>query len=107
VTNPPQVSNGEFLPNGKVQVNVSGRRLLTGEFELFGLTDSFRPKHAPSLINPETLKISRNADIKGFAALSDDIGMQLECVYSLTRSNGRGEGICADNQRNTYRIVLE
>jgi hypothetical protein len=107
VTNPPQVSNGEFLPNGKVQVNVSGRRLLTGEFELFGLTDSFRPKHAPSLINPETLKISRNSDTKGFAALSDDIGMQLECVYSLTRSNGRGEGICADNQRNTYRIVLE
>ena len=106
VSDPPQVFKGEFLPSGKVQV-VLGRRLLTGDFELVGLTDPITPKHGPSLIKPETFKVSPNSDAKGFAALSDDTGMQLECVYSLTRSNGRGDGTCADNQRNTYRIIFD
>jgi hypothetical protein len=105
VSDPPQVFKAEFFPGGKVQV-VLGRRILIGDFELFSLTDSIKSKQ-PSLINPDTLKVSPNADAKGFAGLSDETGMQLECIYSLTQSNGRGAGTCADNQRNSYRIVFD
>jgi PDZ domain len=107
VSNPPQIFNGEFLPTGKAQVTLSGRRLLTGDFELFGIADSIKAKYKPALVNPDNLKLSIGADAKGFAALNDGSGTQLECVYSLTKATGRGEGTCADNQRNTYRIVFD
>jgi hypothetical protein len=107
VTNPPQAFSADFLPTGKAQVILSGRRLLTGDFELFGLADSIKAKYNAALINPDGLKPSVGADAKGFAAFSDGSGTQLECVYALTRSTGRGEGTCADNQRNTYRIVFD
>jgi Zn-dependent protease with chaperone function len=107
VSNPPQAFSAEFLPTGKVQVILSGRRLLTGDFELFGPAESIKAKYKAALINPDGLKLSPGADTKGFAALSDGSGTQLECVYSLTRATGRGEGTCADNQRNTYRLVFD
>jgi Peptidase family M48 len=107
VTNPPQAFSAEFLPTGKAQVILSGRRLLTGDFELFGLADSVKAKYNPALINPDSLKPSVGADSIGFAALTDGSGTQLECIYSLKRATGRGEGSCADNQRNTYRIVFD
>ena len=106
VSNPPQTFNGEFLPTGKAQV-ILGRRRLTGDFELFGMSDSIKTKYAPSLIDVDSLKPSRNANAKGFVVLSDDSGTQLECVYALNKSTGRGDGTCADNQRNTYRIVFD
>jgi hypothetical protein len=45
--------------------------------------------------------------MKGFAALSDGAGMQIECAYSLTKETGRGQGMCADNLGKTYRIVFD
>jgi Peptidase family M48 len=107
VSNPPQAFSGEFLPSGKAQVILSGRRLLTGDFELFGIADSITAKYKPALVNPDNLKLSIRADAKGFAALNDGSGTQLECVYSITKATGLGEGTCADNQRNTYRIVFD
>jgi beta-barrel assembly-enhancing protease len=107
VTNPPQTFSAEFLETGKAQVILSGRRLLTGDFELIGLEESIKAKYQPRLINPDTIKPSAGTDSKGFAALSDGAGTQLECVYSLTKSTGRGQGSCADNQRNVYRIVFD
>lgn len=107
VSNPPQTFNGEFLPTGKAQVILSGRRLLTGDFELFGISESVRAKYKPALVNPDNLKIPRGSDVKGFAALSDGVGTELECVYSLNNATTRGEGTCADNQNNTYRIIFD
>jgi hypothetical protein len=107
VSNPPQTFNGEFLPSGKAQVVLSGRRLLTGDFDLIPITESIQAKYKPALIKLDSLKPVSGADAKGFAALSDGTGMQLECAYSLTKATGRGEGVCADNQRNTYRIVFD
>jgi hypothetical protein len=101
VSNPPQIFSGEFLPTGKAQVILSGRRLLTGDFELFHIGDSIKAKYKPALVNPDVLKPSAGADAKGFAALNDGGSTHLECVYSLTKATGRSEGICADNQRNS------
>jgi hypothetical protein len=53
------------------------------------------------------LRAVAGADAKGFAALSDGAGMQMECAYSLTKNTGRGQGLCADNQGNSYRIVFD
>jgi Zn-dependent protease with chaperone function len=107
VSSPPQTFNGEFLPSGKAQVVLSGRRLLTGDFELFELGQSVKAKYNASLVNPDNVKPIAGADAKGFAALSDNGGTQLECAYSFSRSTGRGEGTCADNRRNTYRLVFD
>jgi hypothetical protein len=107
VTIPPQTFSAEFSETGKAQVILSGRRLLTGDFELIGLEESIKGKYKPSLINTDSMKPSPGADAKGFVALSDGRGTQLECVYSLIRSTGRGEGTCADNQRNTYSLVFD
>jgi hypothetical protein len=106
VTNPPQTFSAEFF-DGKAEIILSGRRRLTGEFELFTLGESIKAKYKPGLINPDSMKLSPGADAKGFAALSDGAGSQLECVYSLIRATGRGEGTCADNQRNTYSLVFD
>jgi len=107
VSNPPQTFSAEFLETGKAQVILSGRRLLTGDFELFGIGESIKAKYSANLVNPDSLKPLAGADAKGFAALSDGGGTQLECAYSFSRSTGRGEGTCADNQRNTYRLVFD
>jgi hypothetical protein len=107
VSNPPQTFNGEFLSSGKAQVVLSGRRLLTGDFELLPITESIQAKYKPALIKLDGLKPTAGADAKGFAALSDGAGMQIECAYSLTKDTGHGQGICGDNQGNTYRIVFD
>jgi hypothetical protein len=107
VSNPPQAFSAEFLPSGKARIVLSGRRLLIGDFELFSITESITAKYKPSLINPDRLKPTAGSDAKGFAVLSDGSGTQLECAYSLIRTMGRGEGVCADNQRNEYRIVFD
>jgi hypothetical protein len=56
VSNPPQIFNGEFWRRVKAQVILSGRRLLTGDFELFGIADSITAKYKPALVNPDNLK---------------------------------------------------
>jgi len=107
VTNPPQTFSAEFLETGKAQVILSGRRLLTGTFELFGLEESIKAKSGATLINHDSVKPVAGAETKAFAVLSDGSGTQLECAYSFSRSRGRGEGTCADNQRNTYKIIFD
>jgi hypothetical protein len=77
VSNPPQTFNGEFLSSGKAQVVLSGRRLLTGDFDLIPITESIQAKYKPTLIKLDGLKPIAGADMKGFAALSDGAGMQM------------------------------
>lgn len=82
VSLPPQTFNGEFLPTGKARVVLSGKRLLTGDFELLGAIELIKEKYEPRLIrNPDSLKSPRGANTKGFAALSDGTGTELECLY--------------------------
>jgi Peptidase family M48 len=107
VSNPPQTFSGEFLSNGKAQIVLSGRRLLTGDFDLVPITESIQSKYKPTLIKVDGVQPISGADAKGFAALSDGTGVQMECAYSLTKDTGRGQGMCADNQGNTYRIVFD
>lgn len=107
VSNPPQAFSAEFLSSGKALVVLSSRRLLTGDFELFELDKPIQAKYSAKLVNPDNVKPISRADAKGFAALSDNSGTELECVYSFARATGRGEGTCADNQRNTYRLVFD
>jgi hypothetical protein len=107
VSNPPQTFRGSFTPDGKAEVTLAGNRTLSGTFESFPVSESIRARFKPVLVNPDGLKISRGTDLKGFAVLSDGTGTELECVYSLNNATGRGEGTCADNQRNTYRIVFD
>jgi hypothetical protein len=64
-------------------------------------------KYKPALIKLDGLKPTPGADTKGFAVLTDNAGMQMECAYSLTKDTGRGQGVCADNQGNTYRIMFD
>ncbi|HEY2921337.1 MAG TPA: hypothetical protein VGK77_20320 [Candidatus Binatia bacterium] len=49
----------------------------------------------------------RFRDLAKIRCLSDGAGMQMECAYSLTKDTGRGQGMCADNQSNNYRIVFD
>jgi len=107
VSNPPQTFRGSFTPDGKAEVTLAGNRTLSGKFESFPASESIRARYKPVLVNPDSVKISRGTDLKGFAVLSDGIGTELECVYSLNNATGHGEGTCADNQRNTYRIVFD
>ena len=107
VSLPPQTFNGEFLPTGKARVVLSGKRLLTGDFELLGAIELIKEKYEPRLIrNPDSLKSPRGANTKGFAALSDGTGTELS-AYMINKAAGRGDGTCADNQHNTYRIVCD
>jgi hypothetical protein len=106
VSSPPQAFGAEFFDDtGKATVILSGRRLINGDFELFGMSESIASKYKAQLIRPDALKPFAGADAKGFARFSD-LGLQLECVYALTRATGRGEGVCADNEGNTYQIVF-
>ena len=105
VSNPPQTFSAEFFEDGKASAVLNGRRLLTGNYALFELSESISAKYSAKLIKPDTLKLFSGADTKGFAALSD-VDLEIECVYGLTRSTGRGDGTCADNQGNTYRIAF-
>jgi hypothetical protein len=107
VTNPPQTFSAEFLDTGHASVVLSGRRRLTGQFETFGINDSIATKYNARLIEPDTVKPGSGGDAKGFAFFSDTAGWDMECAFSLTRATGRGRGICADNQSNTYQIVFE
>jgi beta-barrel assembly-enhancing protease len=107
VSNPPQTYSAEFLETGEASVVLSGRRRLTGEFELFGMSDVVTTKYKPRLTNPDSIKPGPGSDTKGFATFSDGTGTELECSYSLTRATGRGQGMCADNQSNTYRIIFD
>lgn len=107
VTTPPQVFSGEFLQDGRAQVVLSGRRLLTGNFELFRASESVQAKYKFTFVTPASLNANIDGDATGFAALSDGSGTRLECLYMLTTATGRGEGVCGDNQKNTYRIVFD
>lgn len=107
VSNPPQTFNAEFLPSGRASVVLSSRRLLTGDFELFDLGQPIKAKYQARLVNPDNVKPISGADAKGLAVLSDNAGTELECAYSFARATGRGEGTCADNQRNMYRLVFD
>jgi hypothetical protein len=80
---------------------------LTGEFELFGIDQPVTAKYTARLMNPDSVKPGHGADARGFAVFSDGTGTELECSYSLTWSTWRGQGVCADNQSNTYRIVFD
>jgi hypothetical protein len=86
VSNPPQAFNAEFLPTGKARM-ISGRRLLTGDFELFALAESIKAKYKATLINRESVKPSAGADTKVFAALSDGGSTQLECCVLAHEGN--------------------
>jgi hypothetical protein len=107
VTNPPQTFNAEFLDTGQASVVLSGRRRLTGQVETFGINDSIATKYSARLIEPDSVKPGAGSDAKGFAYFSDTAGLEMECAFSLTRSTGRGRGICVDNQSNTYQIVFD
>jgi hypothetical protein len=98
VSNPPQTFNAEFLETGKASVVLSGRRRLTGEFELFALDELVSAKYTARLIDPDAVKATASADVKGFAVFSDGTGIELECTYALRRSTVRGHGMCADNK---------
>jgi hypothetical protein len=107
VTNPPQTFNAEFLDTGQASVVLSGRRRLVGQFETFGINDRIATKYSAHLIEPDSIKLGADNDAKGFAFFSDTAGWEMECAFSLTRATGRGRGLCADNQRNTYQIVFD
>lgn len=107
VSNPPQAYSAKFfMDTRKASVALSGQRLVNGEFDQFGMNESIGTKYKASLIKPDTLKPFPGADAKGFALFSD-VDLQIECAYALTEATGRGEGTCADNQGNTYRIVFQ
>jgi len=108
VSNPPQTFRGTFSPDGTAEVILAGNRRVFGNFESFAASESISAKYKPVLLtNPDSLKISPGVNVKGFAALSDGVGTDLECAYALNSATKRGEGTCADNQRNTYRIVFD
>ncbi len=108
VSRPPQAFNGQFLATGKANIVLSGNRLLTGEYEMFEPTDQIRAKYEPRILkNPDNLKAPRGADAKGFAALSDGRSTEIECAYMISKTTGRGEGFCADNESNVYRLVFD
>jgi len=107
VSNPPQAFRAKFT-DGKAEIVLSGNRLLTGDVETLPTDQSIKAKYQPRLLrNPDNLQAPRGANAKGFAALSDGTGTEIECAYMINPSNGRGEGVCADNQRNTYRLVFD
>jgi Peptidase family M48 len=107
VTNPPQTFSAEFSDDGKASAILSGRRLITGNYELVELSDSIKAKYSPRLVNTDSIKPLGSADAKGFAVLSDGRGTDLECAYYFNRSTRQGEGTCADNQRNTYTLLFD
>jgi len=65
LANTPQTYSAEFLENGKAFVVLSGLRRLTGEFELFGLTESVIAKYNARLINPDSVKPAPAPMLKG------------------------------------------
>jgi beta-barrel assembly-enhancing protease len=107
VSTPPQAFNAEYLDTGKASVVLSGRRRLTGDFELFDMDESISAKYTARLIKPDVVKPAAGANVKAFAVFSDDIGTEMECSYSFNKTSRRGQGICVDNQNNTYQIVFD
>jgi hypothetical protein len=106
VSNPPQAYSAEFFDDTrKASVALSGQRMVNGEYEYFGVNESIGTKYKASLIKPDSLKLFPGADVKGFAVFSD-LDLKIECAYALRQATGRGEGTCADNQGNIYRIVF-
>ena len=107
VSDPPQRFIAEFYDNGKAAAVLSGIGRLSGDYQIFGINESIAAKYTTHLINPDNVKPQIGADAKGFAALSNGTGTELECSYTFIKATGHGEGTCADNQRNTYRLVFD
>ena len=107
VSNPPQRFSAEFYDTGKAVAVLSGLRRLTGDFQSFAINESIGAKYSAQLIKPDSIRPQLGADAKGFAVFSDETGTKLECSYTFTKSTGRGQGVCADNQSNTYQIVFD
>jgi hypothetical protein len=107
VSNPPQRFIAEFYDNGKAAAVLSGIGRLSGDYQIFAINESIAEKYATHLINPDSVKPQIGADARGFAALSSGTGTELECSFTFIKATGRGEGACADNQRNTYRLVFD
>ena len=107
MSDPPQRFIAEFYDNGKAAAVLSGIGRLSGDYQLFGINESIAGKYTTHLINPDNGKPQIGADVKGFAALSNGTGTELECSYTFIKATGHGEGTCADNQRNTYRLVFD
>src|SRR5438093_8461919 len=98
VSTPPQRFSAEFYDTGKAVVVLSGLRRLTGDFQSFAINESIGAKYSAQLIKPDSIRPQLGADAKGFAVFSDETGTKLECSYTFTKSTGRGQGVCADNQ---------
>ena len=107
VSTPPQRFTAEFYDSGKAVVVLSGPGRLTGDYQIFAMNESIAAKYAAHLINPDEVKPQIGADAKGFVALSDGTGTELECSFAFSKATGRGEGTCGDNLRNTYRLVFD
>jgi hypothetical protein len=104
VSTPPQSFTAEFFDEtGKTRVELSGRRVLEGDFELFPFSTRISSKLR--IVKPDSIKIIAGADKKGIARFSD-LDLELECAYMFVSSTGRGSGICTDNQGNGYQTVF-
>jgi hypothetical protein len=104
VSTPPQSFTAEFFDEtGKTRVELSGRRVLEGDFELFLFSTRISSKLR--IVKPDSIKTIAGADKKGIARFSD-LDLELECAYMFVSSTGRGSGICTDNQGNGYQIVF-
>jgi hypothetical protein len=107
VSDPPQRFSADFYDNGKAAAVLSGIGPVSGDYQIFGINESIAAKYTTRLINPDNVKPQIGADAKGFAALSNGTGIELECSFMFSKATGRGEGMCADNQRSTYRLVFD
>jgi hypothetical protein len=104
VSTPPQTFTAEFLDETrKATVELAGRRLLQGDFELFPLSASISSKLR--IVKPGSIKTLAGADTKGLARFSD-LDLELECAYMFVSSTGRGSGVCTDTQGNGYQITF-
>jgi hypothetical protein len=79
---------------------------LDGEFELFAPDEAVTARYTPRLIDRQTVNAAL-APMREASLSSRRNRNELECVYSLVQSTGRGQGTCADNQSTTYRIVFD
>ena len=104
VSTPPQSFTAEFFDEtGKTRVELSGRRVLEGDFELFPFSTGISSKLR--IVKPDSIKTIAGADKKGIARFSD-LDLELECAYMFVSSTGRGAGVCTDNQGNGYQIAF-
>ena len=83
VSDPPQRFIAEFYDNGKAAAGLAGIGRLSGDYQIFGINESIAPRYTTHLINPDDVKPQIGADAKGFAALSDGTGIELECSFTF------------------------